>query len=106
MTCQEFERRLGDLFEERLAPHERRQARAHLLRCRACALARSGYEETVALARAAYGSEEPPPPVPDELVRRILAALRPKHSAPAIRGFVHLISGIAASQLVVFYLGR
>ena len=106
MTCQEFERRLGDLFEERLAPGERRETRTHLLRCRGCALSRRRYEQTVALARAAYDREEPPPPVPEEMIRSILAALRPERPASAIRGLVHLISGIAASQLVVFYLGR
>jgi hypothetical protein len=104
MTCREFERRLGDLFEERLAPGKRRKTRAHMLRCCGCALSRRRYEETIALARAAYDREELPP-APEEMVRSILAAVRPRASS-AIRGLVHLISGIAASQLIVFYLGR
>jgi len=108
MTCREFDERLGDLLERRLPAIERGEAQAHLLRCPECARSRRSYETTVALARAAYAPRpgDPETAPPEEMVRRILAAARPKRSPSALWGLVQLISGIAASQLIVFYLGH
>lgn len=107
MTCRDFHDRLGDLFDGQLTPEERREARGHLLLCRDCSRSRRSYAATVALARAAC--ESPPSagkPIPEDLVERTLAAARPKRSPSAAWGLVQLISGIAASQLIVFYLGH
>jgi anti-sigma factor RsiW len=107
MTCRDFHDRLGDLFEGRLAQGERGEARAHLLRCADCSRSRRSYETTVTLARAAYEPRGPAETtLPEDLVERILAAARPKRSPSAAWGLVQLISGIAASQLIVFYLSH
>jgi len=108
MTCREFQERLGDLFERRLPPIERREVQAHLLRCPECARSRRGYEKMVALTRAAYAPRpgDPEAAPPEEMVGRILAAARSKRSPSARWGLVQLISGIAASPLIVFYLGH
>ncbi len=108
LTCRGFHDLVGDFVEGALSPARRREAAEHLLSCRDCARSRRIYEKTVALARAAYSTPGPEkaPALPADLVGKILAAARPKRAPSAAWGLVQLISGIAASQLIVFYLGH
>jgi anti-sigma factor RsiW len=108
MTCRDLHDCLGDLLDGSLAPARRREAHVHLLQCADCSRSRESYVATVALARAVYAPDvsSAQQDIPEDLVGQILAAARPHRSPAAVWGLVQLISGIAASQLIVFYLGH
>jgi anti-sigma factor RsiW len=76
MTCRELIDFLLDYLEGTLAEVERARFDAHLAECPDCVAYLESYAATIRLGRAACAEPEagPPPEVPEELVRAILAA--------------------------------
>ena len=76
MTCREVAEFLRAHLDGELPSRERRAFRRHLFWCRACVAYVVSYRETIRLARA-IGEPDPdeaPEPIPEDLVRAILAA--------------------------------
>lgn len=78
LSCREVADFLLAWLDGELPLHERRAFERHLFWCRACVAYVESYRRTVALARelGEPTPEEPPEPVPEELVRAVLAAKR------------------------------
>ena len=105
MTCREVIGGLADLSGGELPAGEARESKRHLARCAPCAAYWRSYRTTVALEREAY-RDVVPPEVPEDFVRAVLAAARPRLSrfSPRAWHLVHLLSGVAAAPLIAFYL--
>lgn len=76
LTCHEVADFLLDYLEEELPDRQRRAFRRHLFWCSACVSYVESYRKTVNLARA-LGQESAPEletPLPEEIVRAVLAA--------------------------------
>ena len=79
MTCQEILDFLMMYLDGELPPEEAAQFEQHLGVCPACIEYLKTYQETIRLERAACAEDDAPcKDVPEELVRAILAARRPK----------------------------
>ena len=79
LTCRELTDFLADYLDGTLRPGERILFEQHLAACPECVSYLQSYRDTIALTRRACGPSAdpvPPPEVPDELVRAILAARR------------------------------
>lgn len=80
LTCQQLADFLGDYFEGQLPADQRREFERHLAVCPPCIHYLESYKTTVALAKLAHdcaeaGAHAPPPPdVPEDLIRAILAS--------------------------------
>jgi anti-sigma factor RsiW len=79
MSCREMTHFLGRYLDGDLPAWQRAVFKAHLLLCRDCRRYLRSYKQTIRAARAAYPADQagPPselPPVPEELVRAVLAA--------------------------------
>jgi predicted anti-sigma-YlaC factor YlaD len=76
MSCQEVTEFLADYFGGQLPLRQRIVFRLHLLMCRDCRRYLDSYAATIRLTRAlgAKSSADDLAPVPEELVRAILAA--------------------------------
>jgi hypothetical protein len=101
LSCQQLVSRLGDWLDTDSSPSLRSSATVHLDACLDCEAYAASYRTTVALARLVLRETETgSPDLPEELVEAILAS----RSTPYWR-VVNLLSGVAASPLLVFALG-
>lgn len=79
MRCQTvIDEFLRDYFDRKLSLGERFRFRLHLAHCRRCRLYLDSYGKTVALTKAANANPAEAREVPEELVKAILAAQRPR----------------------------
>jgi anti-sigma factor RsiW len=78
MTCQQLTDFIVDYRSGALSPDVRTQFDAHLAACTDCVAYLKSYEETIRLARGAYGQADDPIPadVPEKLVQAVLATRR------------------------------
>ena len=76
MTCQEFADSLPAYRENELTPAARIRAHEHLAGCKKCAAYTRGYERTIEFAKAASADRLGKTELPEDLVRKIVAALR------------------------------
>jgi anti-sigma factor RsiW len=109
LTCQEAISRLADLEVGELDVGEKRGMERHLAGCRSCLSYWQSYRTTVALARRACSEEDARNlPMPEDLSRRILDRAGFGFQVSGFRKpvlhVVHLLSGIAAAPLLVFWL--
>ena len=74
LTCRDFVEFLDDYLEGRLLEHVREHFHERLSACPSCVAYARTYQETVRLARKAFGDDSPVTGVPEDLVRAILAA--------------------------------
>jgi anti-sigma factor RsiW len=77
MTCKEFSEFIVDYRSGGLPPAVRAEFETHLAECADCARYLKTYEDTIRLARGAFGAADDDPvpaDVPEELVQAILAA--------------------------------
>lgn len=72
LTCRELEGFMVDYLEGALPQGQRRQFDLHLRVCRDCRRYLEAYQRTITLTRAAF--PDPDAPIPEELVKAILAA--------------------------------
>jgi hypothetical protein len=101
LSCRELVSRLGDCLDPGSSPTLESAAAGHLDACPDCQAYAASYRTTVALARSVLRETEPgSTDVPEELVEAILAS----RSIPYWR-VINLLSGVAASPLLVFALG-
>lgn len=107
LTCREAISRLGDLEAGELDLSEKREIERHLTGCGCCLSYWKSYRTTVALARSAC-SDGSSLPMPEGLTRRILDSASFRSQVSGFRKpvfhVVHLLSGIAAAPLLVFWL--
>jgi anti-sigma factor RsiW len=81
MNCQSCIDFLHDYLTGELSAAERATFKEHLARCPECVAYLETYQETIKLGKAACRDQDPP--VPEALVRAILAARpRPEGGAP------------------------
>lgn len=104
LSCREAIFRLGDFEGGELDPGTRRETERHLASCGSCLSYRKSYRTTVALARRACSEGDADLPMPEGLTRRILDAVRIGFRSRPVFHVVHLLSGIAAAPLLVFWL--
>ena len=76
ITCEEFVHSLGGFLEGELTSPDRIRAQEHLASCDNCSAYLSGYERTIELAKKARSSSAVSAVLPENLVRRIMAARR------------------------------
>jgi anti-sigma factor RsiW len=74
MNCRELSDFLSDYVSGELPAEVSTEFEGHLTRCPECHLFLEQYKTTIHLSVAAYG--DPPPGLPEDLVRAILAALQ------------------------------
>ena len=81
MKCRDFTQFILEYQAGELSAETRLAFEQHLQKCRNCGHYLHGYEMTVLLEKAAFGTleEQVPPEVPEELVQAILAAQRRDH---------------------------
>lgn len=75
MNCRTFIEFMLEYFADALSPEERAAFEAHLGECPECVAYLQQYEQTVKLGKAACCHEDEP--IPEDLVRAILAARPP-----------------------------
>jgi anti-sigma factor RsiW len=80
LTCREVIEFLLAYLNRELAPEVRGKVDWHLARCPSCVAYLATYQDTVALARGAFG-EGPLVDLPDELVASIVARRQPTEPA-------------------------
>lgn len=75
ITCRQLIDFLGDYVASELAADDEREIARHLAVCPSCVAYLDSYARTIRLERAAFAAPEAaqPSPLPEELVRRILA---------------------------------
>jgi anti-sigma factor (TIGR02949 family) len=81
--CKELFAALSQYLDRELPAEDCRAIQAHIAQCPPCVEFVNSLKKTVELCRQAGAPAEPPPPMPDELRRKLLAAFnsaRP-HSA-------------------------
>jgi len=78
VTCRECSEFLSDYLAGELGNEIRTTFEEHLRRCPNCVTYLDQFKRTIAAGRRAFDtdSREPLPPIPEELVRAILAAKR------------------------------
>jgi anti-sigma factor RsiW len=74
INCRETVNLLGAYHDGDLGAEQRSSVEAHLIRCRRCREYLRSYRATIELARAAMKKPEQAAPLPEELVKAILAA--------------------------------
>ena len=77
MTCRELVNLLLDFVGGDLPPEVRARVEEHLCKCPPCVVYLETYEVTVRLTR-----QLPCPPLPDDVARRLKAALAEKGNEP------------------------
>jgi anti-sigma factor RsiW len=77
LTCRDFVEFLAEYLSEELSAQQAALFNAHLARCPPCVNYLKTYQETLRLAKAAFGCLDKPlsPDVPEGLVQAILSAL-------------------------------
>ena len=76
MNCRECSEFLADYVAGELPPDQLAIFERHLKACRNCEEYMHQYRATIASARGAYVDGPRHPPIPEELIRAILAARR------------------------------
>jgi anti-sigma factor RsiW len=76
MTCEEFVDSLQAFLDDELTSPERIRAQKHLTSCDKCSAYLRGYERTIELAKKAPSSSAVSDVLPEDLVRKIMAARR------------------------------
>jgi anti-sigma factor RsiW len=76
LSCREFVEFLDDYVQGRLAPERRAVFERHIAICGDCTKYLDGYRKTLRATRAAaeQDAQEPPPSLPEDLIRAILEA--------------------------------
>ena len=78
IKCSELIDFIADYLTGDLTAHERKEFERHLAVCPPCQVYLKTYQETIRLSRVAEkgasADQEPPPPIPEDLVRAIVAA--------------------------------
>lgn len=74
MTCEEFADSLQAFRDDELKLPERIRAQEHLARCEKCSARLRRYEQTINLAKGIASENADAAPLPESLVRRIMAA--------------------------------
>lgn len=74
ITCRELIDFIADYLDGTLAEASRLEFDRHLRVCPSCVAYLDGYRQTIRLGKAALAPTSDPAPVPDSLVRAILAA--------------------------------
>lgn len=74
MNCRQISDFLMAYLDCELDPATRKAFEYHLALCPPCVAFMQSYEQTVRLGREAFECQAPPPRVPEELIRAILAA--------------------------------
>jgi len=77
MTCRDVDKFLADYLDGDMPAAVRLRFTAHLIVCADCRRYIDTYRKTISLGRAALVETETAPPVPDALVRAILASRKP-----------------------------
>lgn len=78
MTCRQVIDFLHDYLSQELPPEQREEFERHVAGCTHCAIYLESYRRTIALEQDALRDDaDAADPIPDELVRAILAARRP-----------------------------
>jgi predicted anti-sigma-YlaC factor YlaD len=86
MTCREVYSFLDDFLEGRLDLVTRLAFGSHLLLCRACRNYLATYRASIKAAQEAERADNPPDPVPEDLIAVILASRRAEASEPRADG--------------------
>jgi predicted anti-sigma-YlaC factor YlaD len=74
MTCRDVIEFLADYLNGELTQEERDLFRKHLGVCPPCIAYLQTYEQTIILSKSAMEASDDLPPVPEELIRAILAS--------------------------------
>ena len=74
MTCEELVDSLAAFRDDQLTLPERIRALEHLASCDKCCAYSRGYERTIELAKRTASDSRLSPDLPENLVRRIMAA--------------------------------
>lgn len=76
ITCRELIDFLMDYLNGELPPEQRTPFEKHLAACLACRDYLQSYRDTIQIAKGACGGSAEPalPPIPEELVKAVLAA--------------------------------
>lgn len=74
MTCEEFVSSLQAFRDDELTSPHRTRAEEHLTGCEKCSAYLRGYERTIELAKSTASDSADSAPLPEGLVRRIVAA--------------------------------
>ena len=74
MTCEEFIDSLAAFRDSELTPPDRIRTQEHLASCEKCSAYLRGYERTIELAKTSASDIGPSSALPQNLVRRIMAA--------------------------------
>jgi predicted anti-sigma-YlaC factor YlaD len=74
MTCEEFVDALGAYRDGDLTSSDRIRAQEHLASCDKCSAYSRGYERAIELAKRTASDTRLSPGLPEDLVRRIIAA--------------------------------
>jgi predicted anti-sigma-YlaC factor YlaD len=75
MTCEEFVDSLAAFLDDELMLQDRVGARKHLTGCDKCSAYLRGYERTIELAKKTRSNSAASTVLPENLVRKIMAAL-------------------------------
>ena len=78
LTCRDLAGFAADYVDGALDPRERARFDAHVAGCPGCASYLRTYAETIRLAKDAHADDPLPADVPEDLVRAILDARRPR----------------------------
>jgi anti-sigma factor RsiW len=76
MTCEEFVDSLAAFRDDELAPADRIRVQEHLAGCGRCSAYLRQYERTIQLAKKTRSDSNLWLPLPENLVRRIMASRR------------------------------
>jgi len=76
MTCDEFVDSLQAFRDDELTLPERIRVQEHLVGCEKCSVYLRRYEQTIKLAKSTASDDAEAAPLPESLVRRIVAARR------------------------------
>ena len=84
ITCRELINEfLADYLGDGLPPDARREFDEHLAVCPACVNYLESYKRTIRLEKEAFAEEQrDPPPIPEELIRAVLAAKDKRGTGP------------------------
>ncbi|MCK6486698.1 MAG: zf-HC2 domain-containing protein [Phycisphaerae bacterium] len=77
ISCREVFDFLVDYVSGELPPHVRAEFERHLAVCPPCVAYLNSYRDTIRLGRAACRDNDvPPPEIPEELVKAVMATMR------------------------------
>lgn len=77
MNCSQLTEFIADYLGGELPAAQLEVFERHLEECSTCRRYLDSYRKTIGLAAAANIAEESPPPIPEDMVKAILAAAKP-----------------------------